>query len=63
VQAKLLLSIEEAAEQLNVGRTYVYGLLTRGEIRSVKLGKSRRIPTEEIGAYVERLKAEATNVA
>lgn len=58
MQTKLLLSIEDAAEQLSIGRTYLYGLIQKGEIRSVKLGKSRRIPVEEVQAYVDRISAE-----
>lgn len=60
---KLLLSVEEAAEQLSIGRSYLYGLIQKGEIKSLKLGKSRRIPADEIPAYVERLKAESLNAA
>jgi len=41
---KLLLSAEEAAELLCIGRTRVYHLLATGDPRSVRIGRSRRIP-------------------
>jgi excisionase family DNA binding protein len=46
---------EQAAEFLNVSRSTVYGLLRTGELRSVKIGKSRRIPHAALVEYVERL--------
>lgn len=52
---KLLLTIDEAARVLSVGRDKVYWLLHRGELRSVLVGASRRIPLRELEAYVERL--------
>ena len=38
----------EAAQVLGICRASVYNLMSRGELRSVKLGGSRRIPVEEI---------------
>ena len=43
-----LLSVEEAAERLNVGRTTVYGQIADGSIRSVKVGRRRLIPASAI---------------
>lgn len=40
---KLLLTAEEAAERLGVSRTNVYRLIASGRLRSVKIGKLRRI--------------------
>ena len=56
--APLLLKPEEAAEALGIARTRVYQLLRAGEIRSVKIGKVRRIPVAALQAYVERLQGE-----
>jgi excisionase family DNA binding protein len=54
---KLLLTIGEAAARLSVGRSFLYGLVMRGEIASVKLGRSRRIPVVALERFVhERLR-------
>lgn len=53
--AKLLLSAEEAARALGIGRTRMYELLRTGEVSSVKLGRSRRVRPEDLEEYVERL--------
>ena len=54
-----LLSIRRAAEMLSLGHSKTYELLRAGELRSVKIGRSRRIPVAEIAAYVARKLAEA----
>jgi excisionase family DNA binding protein len=48
---------EEAAEVLAIGRTAVFGLIRAGELRSVKIGKLRRIPADALDDYVARLTA------
>ena len=59
---KLLLTPEEAAERLSVGRTKVYELVATGQLRSVKIGASRRIPAEALPELIEGLAAaEATS--
>jgi len=52
---KLLLSPEEAAEVLGVGRSRVYDLMRKRELLSVRIGKSRRVPVAAVQSYVERL--------
>jgi excisionase family DNA binding protein len=56
--ALLLLTPERAAERLDIGRTRLYELLAAGEIESVKVGRSRRIPAAALAHYVERLRAQ-----
>jgi excisionase family DNA binding protein len=56
---KLLLTAEEAAEVVGVGRTKVYELLRVGQIESVRIGRCRRIPLRAIQEYVARLSEEA----
>jgi excisionase family DNA binding protein len=36
-------------------RTHIYGLLARGELRSVKVGRNRRIPAAALQEYVQKL--------
>ena len=53
---RLLLTIEEAADRLSLGRTTTYGLVNRGDLASVKIGKSRRITVDALERYVQNLK-------
>ncbi|MGZ6315131.1 MAG: helix-turn-helix domain-containing protein [Candidatus Limnocylindrales bacterium] len=43
-----LLSIEEAARALGVGRTALYSEIGAGRIRSIKLGRRRLVPSSAI---------------
>ncbi len=52
---QLLFSVEDAADDLNVGRTTMYGLIASGAIRTVTIGRRRLIPRSELTAFVERL--------
>ncbi len=56
---KLLLTPEEAAEVLGIGRTKVYALMATGELLSVRIGKSRRVPRDAVDEYIARLEEEA----
>ncbi len=49
---KLLLTPEDAARALSIGRSKVYELLRGGQLDSVLIGASRRIPTEGLVAFV-----------
>ncbi len=51
---KVLLTVEEVAEAMGLGRTYVYELVMRREIRSIKLGRKRRIPVTALNEFVAR---------
>ncbi len=55
---RLLLTAEEVAEALHIGRTRVYELLAAGEITSVKIGHLRRIPVDAVREYAVRLVEE-----
>jgi excisionase family DNA binding protein len=55
--APLLLSVEEGAAQLRIGRSRMFDLIRRGEVLSVKVGGSRRIPYDSLRAYVDKLVA------
>lgn len=51
---KLLVTPEAAGEMLSIKRTKVFALLKSGELRSVRVGRLRRISTAAIVEYVER---------
>jgi excisionase family DNA binding protein len=55
----LLLTVREVAERLGCGRTFVYDLISSGELETVKLGRLRRVPVAALDALVERLRAAA----
>lgn len=46
---------EEVAEMLRLGRTRVYGWMATGELYSIKIGRSRRIPDDAVRQFIERL--------
>ena len=60
---RLLFTPEHAAARLDVGRTTVYALMASGELQSVKIGRSRRVPAAALEEYVERLVQSPQNVA
>lgn len=53
-----LLTVEQAARRLSVGRTTMFALLKSGDILSVRIGRLRRISIEELTAYAARLTSE-----
>lgn len=55
----LMLTPEEAALALRVGRSKVYDLMRAGELRSVKIGGSRRISVNALAEYVAALERDA----
>lgn len=56
--SRLLLTIDEAARQLGVGRSTMYGLVLDGAVESVRIGRLRRIPAQALPEYLERLRGE-----
>ncbi len=54
----LLVSVEEAGKLLGVGRTTVYGLIARGLLCPVHIGRLCRVPIAELDEFVARLRAE-----
>jgi excisionase family DNA binding protein len=55
---KLLLTVDEAAQRLGIGRSHAYVYVLRGELESVKLGRSRRVPLSALEEFVRRLRDE-----
>ncbi|MGH9070608.1 MAG: helix-turn-helix domain-containing protein [Acidimicrobiales bacterium] len=52
---KLLLTVEEAAEALSVGRSKLYELLASGQLESVRVGGCRRVSVDSLIDFVGRL--------
>ncbi|GAA3460348.1 helix-turn-helix domain-containing protein [Saccharothrix longispora] len=55
----MLYRVEEVAQALRIGRTKVFDLIRSGELTSVKIGGSRRIPASSVQEYLSRLIQEA----
>jgi excisionase family DNA binding protein len=56
---RLVYSVPEAAEVLDIGTTLAWELVARCEIESIKIGNSRKIPADALTAYIQRrLQAE-----
>lgn len=53
-QYKDVLTVKEVCEALGIGRNTAYTLLRTGTLRSVRIGKSIRIPKKYLTEYVTK---------
>lgn len=53
-EAKILLTMTQAARRLSIGRSLMYELVASGQIESIHLGRLHRIPAEALTAFVAR---------
>ncbi len=54
----LLVGIEDAARIIGLGRSKTYELIREGTIPVLHIGRSVRVPLEELRRYVQRLADE-----
>jgi excisionase family DNA binding protein len=59
---KLLLTPEEAAEVLSIGRTKVYELMAKRHLGSVRIGTSRRVPLDAVKGFIDSLVDQSAEV-
>ena len=52
-------TVEQVAKMLHVGRDKVYHLLRTGQLRSIKIGKLRRITEEQLAEFIASLEENA----
>jgi excisionase family DNA binding protein len=52
---RILMTVEEAADALRIGRTRMFALIASGEIESVLIGRSRRISVDALREYARNL--------
>ncbi len=52
-ETKRLLSADELAQELGVGRTTAYSLLWSGTIPSMKVGRLRKVRRKDVEAFIE----------
>lgn len=50
---RLLLRPEEGAEAIGVSRARFYELMADGRIKSIKIGRSRRVPITELNSWIQ----------
>jgi excisionase family DNA binding protein len=50
----MLLTVSEAAQRLDIGRSLLYDLLADGQVESIRVGRLRRVPTEALAIYIDR---------
>jgi len=57
-QYKKLYTPEEAAELLSIARTRCFQLMGSGRLRSIRVGKVRRVSAEAIDQFIAELEGE-----
>ncbi|MEV6711950.1 excisionase family DNA-binding protein [Lentzea sp. NPDC051208] len=57
----IVLTVEQAAKRLNIGRTLMYELVSSGEVESVHIGRLRRVPLQALTNYVNKLMTSTPN--
>lgn len=55
---RFLLTINEGAQLLSIGRSFMYKLVMRGEIASLKIGRRRLVSRDAILQFIRRVEAE-----
>lgn len=58
----LLLTINQVAAMLNLGRTKTYEIVRSGKIKSLKIGSRRLIPCEEVEKYINDVSDDQNDV-
>jgi excisionase family DNA binding protein len=54
----ILVSVVEVARMLSIGRTAAWELVRKQKIKSVKIGRTRRVSIVAIQEYIQRLMDE-----
>ncbi|MSO29795.1 MAG: DNA-binding protein [Acidobacteria bacterium] len=57
---RLLLRPTEAAETIGIGRSKIYELLASGDLPSIRIGGSVRVPVDALRAWIARQVTERT---
>ncbi len=53
--ACLLLTVEQAAYRLGIGRSTAYQLISTGQLTSIRIGHLRRVPVDALAAFVDSM--------
>lgn len=57
--APVLYRVDEAAEAMRVSRSVIYELIRSDRLRTVKLGRSRRVPVDALADCIALLAGDA----
>ena len=57
VETRVLLTVEEAARRLRIGRTTCYRLVATGQLATITIGHLRRVPVDALTAFVRDRRA------
>ena len=57
---RVMLSLDQAAKCLSVGRSTMYELINSGEIESVHIGRLHRVPADCLHEFVERCRRQSS---
>ncbi len=52
-EQRIVLTVEEAAHRLGIGRSLAWRLVQKGEIPSVRLGRLVRVPRTELESWLK----------
>ena len=58
---RVLLRVDEAAQLLSLGRSTLYAMAAAGTIPTVRVGRSLRIPREELNRWIEQRTEQAVD--
>lgn len=61
--ARLLLTVEEAADRIGICRSNMFKLIRQGDVKSVKVGRLRRVTPTALDDFVRQLSAPADSAA
>ena len=60
---RLLLTVEEAADRIGICRSNMFKLIRQGEVKSVKVGRLRRITPAALEDFIGKLASSADSAA
>ena len=60
---RLLLTVEEAADRIGICRSNMFKLIRQGDVKSVKVGRLRRVTPAALEDFVRQLSALADSAA
>lgn len=49
-----ILSVEEAMEELQIGKNAIYDILRSGKLKGFKIGRNWKIPRKSINKYIDK---------